>query len=78
MLKFRDMTEVYAMRVREVVDEAERQRLWKLAVAAYPPYEDYQAKTDRVDSGLPCRANGLLSCSDRIYKYAKRLLSGAF
>ena len=27
--------------------EAERARLWKLAVAAYPPYDDYQAKTSR-------------------------------
>src|SRR5437667_452688 len=33
--------------VREVKDEAERARLWKLAVAAYPPYEEYQAKTTR-------------------------------
>ena len=35
------------MRVREVNDEAERARLWKLAVAAYPPYEDYQTRTTR-------------------------------
>jgi hypothetical protein len=35
------------MRVREVNDEAERARLWKLAVAAYPPYADYQARTTR-------------------------------
>jgi hypothetical protein len=35
------------MRVREVSDDAERARLWKLAVAAYPPYEEYQAKTTR-------------------------------
>jgi len=35
------------MRVREVTDDAERARLWALAVAAYPPYEDYQKKTTR-------------------------------
>jgi hypothetical protein len=35
------------MRVREVADLAERTRLWKLAVAAFPPYEEYQAKTTR-------------------------------
>jgi hypothetical protein len=35
------------MRVREVDDEPERSRLWKLAVAAYPPYQDYQARTAR-------------------------------
>ncbi len=36
------------MRVREVVDPAERERLWKIAVVAYPPYEEYQAKTERL------------------------------
>jgi F420H(2)-dependent quinone reductase len=35
------------MRVREVTDEPERGRLWKLAVAAFPPYSEYQAKTTR-------------------------------
>ena len=47
-VQIRDKTEVYHMRVREVVDADERQRLWKLAVQAYPPYQDYQDKTDRV------------------------------
>jgi F420H(2)-dependent quinone reductase len=46
-VELRDHTAVQAMRVREVTDEAERARLWKLAVAAYPPYEEYQAKTTR-------------------------------
>jgi deazaflavin-dependent oxidoreductase (nitroreductase family) len=46
-VEIRDHTAVQAMRVREVSDEAERARLWKLAVAAYPPYEEYQAKTTR-------------------------------
>jgi F420H(2)-dependent quinone reductase len=35
------------MRVREVDDETERARLWALAVAAYPPYAEYQARTTR-------------------------------
>ena len=35
------------MKVREVSDAAERARLWKLAVAAFPPYADYQKKTTR-------------------------------
>jgi hypothetical protein len=35
------------MRVREVKDEAERARLWDLAVAAYPPYAEYQTRTTR-------------------------------
>ena len=47
-VEIRDEAEVYTMRVREVVDESERQRLWDIAVAAYPPYQEYQDKTDRV------------------------------
>jgi len=47
-VEIRDKTEAYAMRVREVVDADERQRLWDIAVKAYPPYQAYQAKTDRV------------------------------
>jgi deazaflavin-dependent oxidoreductase (nitroreductase family) len=46
-VEIRDLTEVQPMRVREVTDDAERARLWTLAVAAYPPYEEYQAKTTR-------------------------------
>jgi deazaflavin-dependent oxidoreductase (nitroreductase family) len=46
-VEIRDHAEVRAMRVREVDEEAERARLWKLAVAAFPPYEEYQAKTTR-------------------------------
>ena len=45
--EIRDHTVVQTMRVREVEDEAERARLWKLAVAAFPPYAEYQAKTTR-------------------------------
>ena len=47
-VEIRDKTEVHSMRVREVVDEVERQRLWDIAVAAYPPYQAYQDKTERV------------------------------
>ena len=47
-VEIRDKTEVYAMRVREVVDPDERERLWKIAVSAYPPYQEYQDKTSRV------------------------------
>ena len=47
-VEIRDRSNVYKMRVREVTDSAERERLWKIAVAAYPPYRDYQEKTDRV------------------------------
>ena len=47
LVEIRDRTEVFAMRVREIVDEDERQRLWRARAAAYPPYDDYQAKTTR-------------------------------
>jgi hypothetical protein len=33
--------------VREVEKEAERSRLWQLAVAAFPPYAEYQLRTTR-------------------------------
>lgn len=46
-VEIRDATEVFKMRVREVHDDPERQKLWDAGVAAYPPYADYQAKTDR-------------------------------
>lgn len=46
-VELRDRTEVFRMKAREVDDAGERARLWKLAVQAYPPYDDYQAKTTR-------------------------------
>ena len=46
-VEVRDRTEVTPMRVREVQDADERQRLWTLAAAAFPPYEDYRSKTSR-------------------------------
>ena len=47
-VEIRDQTEVYQMRVREVVDAEERRRLWAIAVKAFPPYQSYQEKTERV------------------------------
>tara|TARA_A100001037_G_C14811555_1_gene483515 strand:+ start:139 stop:573 length:435 start_codon:yes stop_codon:yes gene_type:complete len=46
-VEIRDKTEVFKMRVREVKDDAERARLWELSADAFPPYNEYQAKTDR-------------------------------
>ena len=43
-----DETAVYDMRVREVEEGAERARLWDIAVEAFPPYAEYQAKTSRL------------------------------
>ena len=47
-VEIRDETRTYAMRAREVVDPDERRRLWEIAVEAFPPYADYQEKTDRL------------------------------
>ena len=46
-VEIRDLTRVQPMTVREVSDDAERARLWKLATTAFPPYDEYQAKTTR-------------------------------
>ena len=46
-VEIRDKTDVYTMRVREVADADERSRLWAVAVAAFPPYEEYQDRTSR-------------------------------
>ena len=46
-VEIRDRTEVFKMRVHEVTDDPERQRLWDAGAKAYPPYDDYQAKTSR-------------------------------
>lgn len=47
LVELRDETKVQPMRAREVKDEAERSRLWAAAVAAFPPYAEYQKKTAR-------------------------------
>ena len=46
-VEIRDEAEVYTMQVREVRDDEERARLWDIAVAAFPPYEEYQGRTTR-------------------------------
>ena len=57
-VEIRDETEVYSMRVREVVDSTEKQRLWDIAVEAYPPYQEYQDKTDRIIPIFVAEATG--------------------
>ena len=47
-VEIRDRTIVQSMRVREVIDTEERNRLWAIAVEAFPPYTEYQNKTSRV------------------------------
>ena len=46
-VQIRDEADVFDMQVSEVFDDAERARLWALAVEAYPPYEEYQQRTSR-------------------------------
>jgi deazaflavin-dependent oxidoreductase (nitroreductase family) len=46
-VEIRDATEVFSMQVREVTDDVERERLWAASAEAYPPYNEYQAKTSR-------------------------------
>ena len=46
-IEVRDLAAVQNMRAREVDDPVERSALWALAVAAFPPYADYQKKTAR-------------------------------
>jgi deazaflavin-dependent oxidoreductase (nitroreductase family) len=47
-VEIRDETVVQSMRVREIPESPERARLWDIAVAAFPPYQEYQDKTDRL------------------------------
>ena len=47
-VEIRDGVKVYSMGVREIAEGNERTRLWKIAVEAYPPYEEYQQKTKRM------------------------------
>ena len=46
-VEIRDKTEVFKMQVREVEDASERDPLWRAAAEAFPPYNEYQTKTDR-------------------------------
>ena len=47
-VEIRDRSDVYAMEAHEILDPIEKQRLWQLAVKAFPPYDDCQRRTDRV------------------------------
>ena len=47
-VSIQDGSDIYDMTVREITDSDERKKLWKIAVEAYPPYDEYQETTDRV------------------------------
>ena len=46
-VEIRDGVNVYSMVTKEINDNKKRARLWKLAVEAFPPYQEYQEKTER-------------------------------
>jgi F420H(2)-dependent quinone reductase len=46
-VELQDGPEKWDMRAREITGD-EKAEWWERAVAAYPPYADYQEKTDRV------------------------------
>ena len=46
-VEIRDETQVFKMRVCEIADDATCDRLWQISAYAFPPYDEYQAKTDR-------------------------------
>ena len=46
-VEIRDKTEVFKMRVREITEYATRDRLWQICADAFPPYNEYQTKTNR-------------------------------
>ena len=46
-VEIRDETKVTARTAREVTDEEERARLWKVCVDVFPPHSEHKAKTPR-------------------------------
>src|SRR5215813_13060710 len=47
-VELRDLSVVQTMRVREVTDTAERERLWKVAEVTYPRFAEYRTKATRM------------------------------
>jgi len=47
-VKIQDGPNIYDMTVREINTPDDRKRLWDIAVNAYPPYQEYQDRTDRI------------------------------
>ena len=47
-VKIQDGPNLYDMTVREINTSDDRKRLWDIAVNAYPPYQEYQERTDRI------------------------------
>ena len=48
VVRIQDGTKIQQMTVREIKNSDERRLLWEEAVKAYPPYQEYQKKTERI------------------------------
>ena len=58
VVTIQDGPEPHEYDVRELDQGAERDEWWKRAVAAYPPYAEYQERTDRVIPVFVARRRG--------------------
>ena len=47
-VQVQDGTKIIQMIAREIKNPEEKEMLWKEAVRAYPPYQEYQQKTKRI------------------------------
>ena len=47
-VQVQDGTKIIQMIAREIKNPEEKEMLWKEAVSAYPPYQEYQQKTKRI------------------------------
>ena len=46
-VEIQDGINTQRMKVIEIMDPVEKKRLWEIAVKTYPPYEEYQLRTER-------------------------------
>ena len=53
IVTLQDETKICTMHVREVVDSAERDRLWPIAVAAFPRYQRYKDDAGQAGRLIP-------------------------
>ena len=58
-VEIRDQTEVHKMRVREVIDPAERSRLWDIAVKALPTLQTIPGENKTDYPGFSGRTGGI-------------------
>ena len=64
-MTIQDGPEPFAVTVREV-EGAERAEWWERAVAAFPPYAQYQLKTERRNPGIRRHEEVLSASTDAV------------